>query len=50
MIVKCYLLHKLHLGFVNDFFSPISLSCLIDFKIIHLHKSVHDIVDLNFDL
>ena len=39
-------INKLQLGFVNDFIAPIILRSFTTLKVIHLRKSMSDVVDL----
>ena len=45
-IVKFSSIHRLKLGFVNDFIGPIGLSCFATLNIMHLCKSMRDVVYL----
>ena len=44
-IVKRSFIHKLQLGFINVFISPIGLSYFTDLNAMHLSRSVRDVVD-----
>ena len=45
-IVRRFYIYRLKLGFVNVFIEPIRLSCFNTLSIMHLRRSIHDIVDL----
>ena len=42
IIVKCSSIHRLKLGFVNDFIGPIGLICFTNLNAMHLRKSMRD--------
>ena len=45
-IVKLPSVHRLQLGFVNDFIAPIGFSCFTNLNVMHLRGSVRDVIAL----
>ena len=39
-------IHKVQVGFVNVSIAPIGFRCFTNLNDIHLHRSVHDVVEL----
>ena len=41
-------IHRLQLGFVNDFIAPIELICVTNLNVINLRRFMRDILDLKW--